>query len=536
VKMPWNEATGHEIGAAWLESAIAPVGEFGRRVRRAERAFVSGDETRARSAIAAVVRAAQTLTPETIENARRRIGAAPEPEALVTRALAGDVLADDDFFELQRFLDASGGVRAALRELPPGIAGMPEPLEDLERALEPGRMPGGAFLLADAFDPQLRLARDQATLRRAALDTARAALSARVAGELGLEHLREGEFILMREQVERGVPEGLRVVREAPTYLLCELILGPPEIEALAASETAEAAVAECEERLRARLTAFVLEAAARIVAACDALGALDSFLARVRFAQSYEAVEPEVVERGEPLEFEAARYLPLEERLAATERRYEPISLSLARVAVVTGPNMGGKTAALRACGFLAACVARGVPVPACSARVPLFDEIDWIGIGAMEETALLSSFGKELIELRALLERPPRAALVLIDEFARTTSPREGRALLVALLETLRTRGAHAFAATHLGGIAEAAGVDHYAIAGLRSAPARGEALGLDDALALVARAIDHRLTRVSGDGAGSDALALAEMVGLEGDYLTRAKALLEPGNSKR
>ncbi len=532
MKLPWSEATGNEIGAAWLEAAIAPVAELGRRARRRERAFVAGDEASARSAIGAVVRAANSLERATLETLRREIADAPDPEAIVARAVAGDVLADTDFFELQRFLDAVSAIRELTKGLPEGIVAVAEPLDDLARALAPGRTPARSFFLAERFDPKLAAARGDAAARRATLDSERSALAARVARALGVDHLRDGEFIVMREKLADVVPEGVRVVREAPTYLLCELVLGETGLAALAASEAAETVVAECEERVRAQLTAQVRETAPRVTVACDALGALDGFLARVRFAQSYDTIEPEIIGRAGPLAFERARFLPLEERLADAGRPYEPISLSLERVAVVTGPNMGGKTAALRTCGFVAACVARGVPVPAASARVPLFDEIEWIGIGrASEETALLSAFGNELVELRELLERPAGPALVLIDEFARTTSPGEGRALLIALLGTLSAREAHAFAATHLANIAEAAGAAHYAIAGLSALPPRdGAPLPLAGALALIAGAMDHRLNAATSGSAGSsDAIALADILGLERDFIARAKRSL-------
>jgi len=532
MKLPWNEATGREIGAAWLDAMLAPVAELGRRARKRERFFVSGDETPARAAIGAVVRAAEALERDTVEGLRREIAAAPDPSVLLERAIAGDPLADTDFFELQRFVDVVRAVRDLAGNVSPGLVDIPEALEDLETALAPGRTPARSFFLADGFDPELARTRGEAAFRREAFDAARSALGARVARALGLEHIREGEFIIMRDRVGGAVPEGVRVIREAPTYYLCELALDEAGLEALAASEAAGAIVAACEERVRTRLALGLVRDAARISAARDAIGSLDSFLARVRYAQTYGAIEPAIAAPGAALEFEAARFLPLEERLGETGQAYEPISLSLERIAVVTGPNMGGKTAALRTCGFLAACVSRGVPVPALRASLPLFDSIDWIGIGrASEESALLSAFGSELVEVRELLERPPAPALVLIDEFARTTSPREGRALLIALLETVRARAAHAFAATHLADIAEATNAAHYAIAGLRALePPNGQPLPLAGALALIAGAMNHRLNPAAGESAAnSDAIVLADMLGLEREFIARAKRSL-------
>jgi DNA mismatch repair ATPase MutS len=532
MKLPWNEATEKEIGAVWLDAAIAPAAELGRRARKRERPFISGDELHARAAIGAVVRAAQALERETVEGVRREIAGAPDPSALLERASAGDALADTDFFELQRFVDGVRAVRHLLGNVTPALVEVPEALEDLETALAPGRSPSRSFFLADRFDPELARARGEAALRRETLDAARSALAARVARVLGLDYIRDGEFIVMRDQMTGAIPGGLRVIREAPTYYLCELALDDGALEAMGASDAADSVVAVCEERVRAQLALAIAQAATRVSAACHAIGSLDSFLARVRYAQKYDASEPAIVARGAALEFEAARFLPLEERLAETGQAYEPISLTLEHTAVVTGPNMGGKTAALRTCGFLAACVSRGLPVPALRASLPLFDSIDWIGIGrASEETALLSAFGSELVEVRELLERPVAPALVLIDEFARTTSPREGRALLIALLQTLRTREAHAFAATHLANIAEAANAAHYAIEGLRALePRTGPPLPLAGALALIAGAMNHRLSPAARESAAnSDAILLADMLGLERDFILRAQRSL-------
>ena len=136
----------------------------------------------------------------------------------------------------------------------------------------------------------------------------------------------------------------------------------------------------------------------------------------------------------------------------------------------------MGGKSVALRTCGFVAVCAAFGLPVPAARARLGLFDRIAWLGIGREEPMGgLLSSFAREVLALKELLTSDAVRLLVLADEFARTTNPREGKALVVALLERLRARGACGLAATHLEGVAEAAGARHFAVRGLREIPGR-------------------------------------------------------------
>jgi hypothetical protein len=533
--LPWDAAAAAALGIDWLLTASAPAGEFGRRARAAERAFVPGDEIAVRASIEAVVRVADGAGAASLEALWAVLASAPDPSAALARAAAGDVLGDVDFFELNRFLDAIAEVRAAAGgEAFEGVA-LPAGDAKLAAALAPGRTAQRGFYLDDAFDGELTAARILANDRQAAYDSARSALGARVARALGLDHVRDGEFTLLRAGLRGPLPPEVRVLREAPTYLACELALDEPALAALAARDAAAARVAEAEEAVRARLSRIVGEAAARLREACDGLGELDAFVGRARFAQRFACVVPEIAERRDAFSFDFARYLPLAETLAASGRAYAPISLRLEGAAVLTGPNMGGKTAALRTCGFVAACVVLGLPVPASAASVPLFDEIAWVGLARGEhqeaagERQLLSSFGAEVVVLRDLLERRSERALVLVDEFARTTTPREGRALLVALLQVLRARGALALAATHLHGVAREAGVAHFAIVGLHALPPLSKPpLALAAALSLIGSAMDYRLRRGDEDEIDrADALALAELLGLDPDLIRRARA---------
>lgn len=514
---PWTAQCAEAIGVPWLLEAIAPSGALGRRARQRERAFRPGDEAAARAALERVDRLAREHDAASLAALRATLGAAPDPGAALVRARAGGVLGDVDFFELQRF----AGALAA--------AGLLPAQSMLSEWLTPGTTSDRTFYLADAFDAGLAAARADAEVAAAAYDTARGRLAARVARYAGVESVRDGEFVLMRDRLPGPVPPEIRVLREFPTYLLCEIALDEDALAALTARDAATARVAQAEEDVRARLSALVAIEAAALERASDALGDLDVLVARAQFAQTYACVVPEVVDAA-ALGFARARYLPLAFALEQHGRRYAPISLELEGMGVVTGPNMGGKTAALRTLGFLAACVALGVPVPAAEARLPLFDDIAWLGIGAAaDDDGLLSSFGAEVVALRSFLDRRAVRPLVLIDEFARTTSPREGRALLVALLETLEQRGALGLAATHLAQVAPAG--SHFASGGLRELPPHeGPPLELEAALRRIAQAMDYRLRRVPDDaGPPGDAIALADALGLDAELIARAKEQL-------
>ncbi|HTD37877.1 MAG TPA: hypothetical protein VK669_10215, partial [Candidatus Limnocylindrales bacterium] len=126
--------------------------------------------------------------------------------------------------------------------------------------------------------------------------------------------------------------------------------------------------------------------------------------------------------------------------------------------------------------------------------------------------------------------------ATLVLVDEFARTTGPREGRALLIALVEALRGCGALALVATHFDAVAEAAGVIHLRVAGLRAeALDTIRASDLDAALEAIGAAMDYRIVAADGAATASDAVALARLLGLDARIVDRATAISDSAQTR-
>lgn len=315
-------------------------------------------------------------------------------------------------------------------------------------------------------------------------------------------------------------------MREAATYLLCALEYGEGSRAALERRDTAASAVATCEERVRAHLSSAIRTHAREFDAATRAAAELDVTLAAVRFAQRNGCASPEVV--AEPaLRYRGARFLPLEEELAAVGRRFVPIALELHGPAVLTGPNMGGKSVSLQTSGFLALCVAFGLPVPAEDARVGLFDQIAWLGTGLQERAGgLLSFFARELMELKTIMTRDAPRLLIFVDEFARTTTPHEGKALVVALAQRLRERNACALIATHLQGIAAAARVRHFAVRGLKGVRTPSAMNDFGEALDALAASMDYTIAEVGADDVpAADAIALAELLGLDRGFVEAA-----------
>ena len=518
--------TSSALQVSWLHEALAPVSEPGRRADAATAPFRPGREDEAQARARSIVEWSAFLDAERVDAMRDALRSAPDPLSAISRAAMGDTLEDAQFLELQRFLDAVKRVDVLMNGSANAL--LDDECDSVLSVLEKGRAGKFGFYLADAFDPALANARAAADRAQAEYDSVRGRLAQRVAAQLGRDELPGDEFIVMRDSIA-SIPQSVRVIREAPTYYLCELELDDASIEALRRRDAANERVAAAEEGVRARLSSIVRERAQPLERLMGRAGDFDVILAHARFTQRYRCI-PAVLTREQELAFEEARYLPLEAQLEAQGQRYEPISVTLHDVAVLTGPNMGGKSVALKTCAFVALLAAFGIPVPAKFAKTCLFDEISWLGIGAQEELGgLLSSFAREVVRLKELLERKASRMFLLVDEFARTTTPHEGKALLVALIRTLQRRGRLAFIATHLAGIAAVAGVRHFAVRGLRNVP-RTKSADLHAALAMLADSMDYAIVEV-GDGAErqADAIALAHVLGLDDDLVAEAGVVL-------
>jgi hypothetical protein len=522
-----DAASAQALAFAWLAGATGPASEYGERVFAELRAFVPGEEAAAHDRARRVAGVAEAVDIERLDAVREALRGAPDAAGAIARASMGEALADANLLELQRFCDAIERVDGLMSGIPGVVPVANDAVRAVARALELGRTGKFAFYLADAFDLALSAARTRLAQMQAEFDASRGRAVERIARELGRDDVSGDEFIAMRADLRGSLPTGVRVLREAPTYLLCTLEYDDATLAAMQRRDAAAEGVAAAEEAVRVSLSAVVRAHAAQLDAAAAALGEVDVLAGAARFARHYRCTVADIVVQPS-LTFAEGRFLPLAIELEVEGRAFTPIDVELHDVAVLTGPNMGGKSVCLRTCGFIALCAAFGLPVPARRARTSLFEEIAWLGIGADEDQlgGLLSSFAKEVVRLREVLDRKSPRLFVLIDEFARTTTPHEGKALLVALLERLREREARGMVATHLAGVAAEAGARHFAVRGLRGIPERPPTGDLHQALATLAASMDYTIVEVGEEMvAGSDAIALAALLGLDPSLIDAA-----------
>ena len=182
-------------------------------------------------------------------------------------------------------------------------------------------------------------------------------------------------------------------------------------------------------------------------------LAHLDSIFARARFARAFDCAMPTFT-AGNLLRLHNARNPVLEATLKPQGRKAVAMSLDLGgdeTVMVISGPNTGGKTVALKSVGLAALSAQSAIPVAAELAEMPIFDRV-LADIGDEQSiTADLSTFSAHMLNLKSMLEVATERSLILVDEMGTGTAPEEGGALAVALLEEFRTRYSLTIATTH-------------------------------------------------------------------------------------
>jgi DNA mismatch repair protein MutS2 len=207
---------------------------------------------------------------------------------------------------------------------------------------------------------------------------------------------------------------------------------------------------AEAEEtRILARLTAMVGGYAPELQLTFDAMVALDALNARAIFAERFRCVEPELVDEG--IDFIGARH-PL---LMTSGREVIPIDVKIGagqRGIVISGPNTGGKTVALKTVGLLSLMAQAGMLIPALAgSKATVFRSV-FADIGDEQSIeSNLSSFSGHIANLSEIIRSLVEPALVILDEPGAGTDPAEGAALAIGLMNHLGTRRCMLAIATH-------------------------------------------------------------------------------------
>ena len=392
------------------------------------------------------------------------LGGLFDPTQLAAKAqIDGAALEAGELQSIARLANDVASWQALLREPPmrlvgklPGLselsAALTTSLRPLAESIERKIQPDGS--LADDASPELnRIRREQERQQKVIEESLRAALrklTAENATQDDVITIRGERFVIpVRAELKRrvtGVIHGASSSGQTVYVEPLETIEQNNELVRLIEEEQSEI------HRIFVALTRQVGGYALSLVEGARVLALVDSLLARARFAREFDCVSPSFDPKR--LLLEGARHPLLEKRLRASGGQTVPLVLELTadeRQLIISGPNTGGKTVALKTTALLAMMAQAGIPVPATLAIFPVFTAF-LADIGdAQSIEAALSTFSAHITNLDRLSRLADARSLVLLDELGSSTDPEEGAALAVAVAHHFLKAGAWSLISTH-------------------------------------------------------------------------------------
>ncbi len=276
-------------------------------------------------------------------------------------------------------------------------------------------------------------------------------------------------------------------------------------------------------EKILRSLSAEVGKHEAELSSSIEKLAELDLALAKARYARTVRACEP-VLNDGNGFKNESAEAAVVklvEARHPLLGEKAVPLSVELGRdfsTLIITGPNTGGKTVALKTIGLFSLMAQAGIPIPASPETcLPVFDGV-FADIGdeqSIEQT--LSSFSWHVGNIVRIIQKATPCSLVLLDELGTSTDPAEGSALARSILLHFLEKKVLTVATTHYGDLKAFA----HATPGVQNA-----SFDFDPATL----APTYHLTL--GLPGGSNALATATRLGVPSGIIDHARGLLSKG----
>jgi DNA mismatch repair protein MutS2 len=450
-------------------------------------------------------------------------GGLADPQAWLEKIEGpGIVLEAKEFLDAASLLETVAWLRGQFREDAakfPLLSASVASLGDFREVLTAIRrcvLPNGE--ISDDASSALRRIRASITQTRESIQkTLKQILRSRNA-EAGEDYvtLRNERFVIpVRAENRRNVPgimHGASGTGQTVFLEPLETVEANNELTQLSEDEAAEII------RILRELTERLQMVREPLLAAAETIAELDGVFARGRFARDFDAAMPGFSDAGE-LRLQAARHPVLEDKLRREDRAVVPMTLALGgaeKVLVISGPNTGGKTVALKTTGLAALSAQSGIPVAAQRAVLPIFDRV-LVDIGDEQSIAAdLSTFSAHMLNLKTMLELATPQSLALVDEMGTGTAPEEGAALAVALLDEFRAKNCIVLATTHHDRLKTYASTTPGVV---------NAAVEFDD----VNLRPTYRL--MVGVPGGSSGIAIAQRLGIATSIIERARSLLTP-----
>ncbi|WP_432406877.1 MutS-related protein [Wukongibacter sp. M2B1] len=457
-----------------------------------------------------------------------------------TRVKEGEILSTTELFEIKFFINILKRIDINLKklkwEIPEDIR--PIQIPHLERLFDPQGTETNTFYIYDEYSKRLGKIRKDLREIENKIQKKRKDLRKKVETDLNVRLRSNGEITVNKDNIDiiNKFKDYEFLNYSVETYMnITFKTINTLDIDNLS-RELQELKVLEAEEELKVRrtLSEEIKKYHGSIEKNICALGKLDLLVAKGYHAVGFKCVKPKIID-SKGLYILNGRNIKVEQSLRKSDREFTPITVELHRgVTCITGANMGGKTVSLKTIGFLLAMAQYGMFVPAEEMRLSL-KEFIFLSVGDMQSTDKgLSTFGGEILKIKEAIKESDKEGLILIDELARGTNPKEGYALSKAIINYLKYKETITVITTHFDGLADEKDIKHLQVRGLSledfktiSQKIKEEKQGIE----MLHHYMDYRLIEISDiKEVPKDAINISRLMGLDEEILRDAESILK------
>lgn len=524
-----TENTIKNINFDYIFNEVKPITEYGIKKKQEAKPFRKGQEADLRDEFKKMNTFIGSEKRRAIIDVLKHIKNIYE---ILNRAKNDQVLDEVELFEIKNFLIQAEKLNKSLMTISVDDLKL-SPVPQLTRLLDPAGEGLNTFYIYDEYSQELKKIRYEKKHAEKDIHLLKKKIKQQVEKDYNIKFNLRDETIISKTEKDKidslSKDSNLRISGENYLSIIFK-IKNSHDLDNLEQKlELLKKEEEEEEYRIRQIISQEIKGYYHVIMNNIEVIGKTDYIIAKANYGQKTHSTEPEITSDLE-IYVKSGINLKLKRALSDKHKEYIPIDLNLNKnVICITGANMGGKTVSLRMIGQIAAMASYGMFVPCEYARLCLFDHI-FISVGDDQSIEKgLSTFGAEIVNLKEALDYSDERCLILIDELAGGTNPREGYAITKAVVNYLINKSCMTVLTTHYDNVANDENVQNLQVAGLML-PDDATLIKINN-IDQLSKYMDYRLIEVKyKKDIPKDAIKIAKMAGIKQEIIKEAEKTME------
>lgn len=449
----------------------------------------------------------------------------------VERCIEGGVLSLVEFFEIKNLVGTMRSISDSQSSLHWKVPDKYKIniLYEVEKLLDPDNTQLKTFYIYDCYSKKLKEIRQSKAKIEKKLELIKIDKRKEIEAETGIEMRSTGEITISRKEIPiiKKLLDYPKLQVSSETYINITFKIRPDEEMTKLIKEIEEIKEQEVLEEMKVleELSGKLAKQGKDILDNMDSIGHFDLLISKAYFANAIKGTKP-IISDELKCKIKNGRHSVVEAGLRKKGKAFTPISVDLKEgVAIITGANMGGKTVSLKMVGLLMIMMQYGLFVPAEHMEASL---LDFVFISAGDEQSLdsgLSTFGSEMQSMKEVLFMTHMQGMILIDELARGTNPREGFAISSGIIKYLTKKSCITLITTHFDGLIKE-GIKHLQVKGLRNVDY--DKVGHPE---IISEYMDYSLIEINEDvHVPKDAINISRLIGVPEEILQEAERIID------